>query len=1143
MLGSFSPRLGFAALAVGTVVVSACHPSPPPPPPRPNVADVLGTDKAPLVVDWPVSHRGNLATAMTDGVAVVRVEPKGITLLRDCRLAGSYGFVGFSKKEQLIRLSDATDVSLSLPLRGVGIAADLGADLGASMSLDVALVTVGRQRTPRTSAMRAALKGPECNLATHFVRGFDVGAFVLTTSEKTRVHTVASLFGAKAKYERKGAKDLHETDGEIDACKQADPDAKTPPKGCNAALRLDLKPIDENETVDASTCTSGLVRAEGKCQATAKVAKKVAYECDPTNEAECREQCDAGDGASCGRLANLLRRSTTKAPDFKAIHAVAERGCSAGSERACVVLGEIFQYGNGVAVDAKRAGELYEKACTSGDAGGCFHEGTLYDRRPGLALDHAKAGELYDRACRGGEQDGCNNLGALALARDGAKPEPEKARAIYEDACKNGSATACGNLADLLAGGVGGPKDSTRAGELWAQACTSSGAHCVRLGDALSGMGPLPKDPVRSLDAYQKGIKLLSTHCNLGIADRCDDLGWLFHDGRAVPRDDEQAFTYVKKGCELGSPGACNHVGLFLERGWGVPQNAAEAKKKYSEACDAGNLHACVSRALNETEGAARTALFERACKGGIAVGCYHHGRAQRLHLSDTEARTLVMQACGEGHAPACSYLGRWDVRERSRDANSNLEKGCLQGDAAGCATLAERLASSGKEPERAEAFAKRACDGGVANGCETLAILATAGHTRQVSASEGNGLLQKACDGRDLSSCAKLGSRVLASEPGRAAGLFERACDTKGYSPEKLDEALASHAKNRTTAATAEPAGIRHQQIGLRSGLGGLGAAGGGTGSGSSAGGGRVLVDAFTPKRLLEAREHDLEDAGALPDERHLGCAALGEMHETGNGFAKNVENAQRFYGVACTYDDGRGCAKLASLESKQPKKVKLRIASLYDRACQFEDAAACIESARLASAERKYSLATDFYERACQFDKARCPATEKAIAAFGDYVSKEPAEKAVLATLSKEEKAILKSLEAPPKDVLKQADVPSPDLSKFALIDGNVLIEAPTMSVPIANASRTLANLRSRMRACYTRALQANPTVRGKIVVLAKVAESGEVTSADVASDTTGTPSFSSCVASQLRRVEFSAGTSPSTLSVPFVFHPGTP
>src|SRR5438270_2240001 len=58
----------------------------------------------PLVVDWKPEHRGDLEEAMHDGVAIVNYTCDGIKLLKGCRLDGSYGFLGMTRREQVVRL-------------------------------------------------------------------------------------------------------------------------------------------------------------------------------------------------------------------------------------------------------------------------------------------------------------------------------------------------------------------------------------------------------------------------------------------------------------------------------------------------------------------------------------------------------------------------------------------------------------------------------------------------------------------------------------------------------------------------------------------------------------------------------------------------------------------------------------------------------------------------------------------------------------------------------------------------------------------------------------------------------------------------------------------------------------------------------
>src|SRR6185503_7090834 len=61
----------------------------------------------PLVVYWSADQRGDLEVAMKDGVAVVAYDCKGIKLLTDCKLDGKYGFIGMTRKEQVVRLESS----------------------------------------------------------------------------------------------------------------------------------------------------------------------------------------------------------------------------------------------------------------------------------------------------------------------------------------------------------------------------------------------------------------------------------------------------------------------------------------------------------------------------------------------------------------------------------------------------------------------------------------------------------------------------------------------------------------------------------------------------------------------------------------------------------------------------------------------------------------------------------------------------------------------------------------------------------------------------------------------------------------------------------------------------------------------------
>ncbi len=120
---------------------------------------------------------------MKDGIAVVQYGCDSIRLLSDCHVDGQYGFVGVTRKEQVIELKNGDEIRANLPKTGALLGMKLEGDLERGASLDVALVMVGKERTRRNHATRADLVG-DCNGATHFVRGAMIGAFAMATGSR-----------------------------------------------------------------------------------------------------------------------------------------------------------------------------------------------------------------------------------------------------------------------------------------------------------------------------------------------------------------------------------------------------------------------------------------------------------------------------------------------------------------------------------------------------------------------------------------------------------------------------------------------------------------------------------------------------------------------------------------------------------------------------------------------------------------------------------------------------------------------------------------------------------------------------------------------------------------------------------------------
>lgn len=444
-----------------------------------------GERGTPLVVDWSTQDRMDLEEAMLDGVAVVEYRCKKLSLVRGCRAEGSYGFLGLSKREEVVQLTDADEVRANLPMSAASVLANVGADLRRGRALDLAMVHSGKVRTTSAGVSRGALQGASCSAATHVIRGAFVGAFAMTTGTKGQVRAAAEIFGAGTSAESASDKRVERRDGEIGACGDVKPGQERAPEKCASVIRLELVALADGaapaapagpvpkELAAEMSCPPGLVASGGKCTA----APTAPYRCSGTDLEECRTQCDRGEPSSC-TIAALLERDPAAA---KRLH---ERACNSGVAYSCSRLGVAYFYGDGTPKDSARAARYFELSCAAGDADGCNNLGAVLDMGTGIARDQTRAATLFTASCNGGDAQGCFN--AMVSFRDGRGVRPEPSRAalymkraesgrivdLFASNCRSGNAYSCWGLGYLHEHGLlNQPKSDAQALELYRRSC------------------------------------------------------------------------------------------------------------------------------------------------------------------------------------------------------------------------------------------------------------------------------------------------------------------------------------------------------------------------------------------------------------------------------------------------------------------------------------------------------------------------------------------------------------------------------------------------------------------------------------------------------------------------------------------------
>jgi TPR repeat protein len=526
-------------------------------PPDPTYAEASGAPAcravddypAPLAVDWRPEDRVDLEAAMHKGVAVVAYDCKSIRLLPTCTVPGSYGFVGTSTEQQVVRLENTDELTTNLPRFGAALGVKLDTELRRGATLDVALMMIGKEVATRAEALPEELQG-DCAGATHFVLGTTVGAFAMRKGTRATVRSAAELLGAASETTSTSSKEVESAAGSLDDCNKALPFSPAPEGRCSAPLRLQLRRIGKVPPLEGalarSWCPQGMILTAGKCALPASTEPQL---CVYGDAADCQAQCDRGDSGSCANMGLMFFVGRGVKTDTLRASSLFQTACEKGNGPACGRLGAMFLAGSGPAADETRGRELLTRACTGGWMEACWRLGELGRRSPTSGINVLA---LFDRACRGGDGEGCASLGTVLDQGIAGPPDRDKAFALFKQGCDLGSARACTLYGSAFEHARGTPMDVPHAAALYGKACDA------------------------------------------GFADGCNRLSTLYFEGRnGVGQDPARGIELLKKACKLGQGGACVVLALRMKAGMGLPKDEAGARELLRTTCAAGEKLAC----------------------------------------------------------------------------------------------------------------------------------------------------------------------------------------------------------------------------------------------------------------------------------------------------------------------------------------------------------------------------------------------------------------------------------------------------------------------------------------------------------------------------------------------------------------------
>jgi len=597
-------------------------------------------------------------------------------------------------------------------------------------------------------------------------------------------------------------------------------------------------------------------------------------------------------GAPAGRWAQG-RIALARHGEWPAARTAFEEACRAGHLAACHDLAGALQSAPGGRAAPAASLELQIRTCRSGFGPSCHALALRYRDGGGVVRSRLLAAFMEARACRLGHGQACQALAPpLASAARAFPPLARWLEALERPGvallCERGRAWACTRLAALLSADPAtvGPARA-RIEALERQGCQGGDlTGCARLGAALLSQPPKAAEGLTLLEracaggqpeacaaaagALQRAAPLRAqalrrTACEGGHAAACLELAWAQAERRLPGVSDAQAAAWLEAACAREDQAACGLLGSWLVQGRGLPRDERRALEVLQRACEIGpgvfTTAGCVELA----------SLRERACQGGSTRACVRLGRMIQaglgLDMDDARAAALFERSCQAGEPVGCLELGLQRVREAPAGSSPGLTAGV------------ELL--------------ERACGRLVPAACLELWRLTESGRIQGSGPAAGRQRLQLACDVRAWPACEALGDGLQASEPVRAAGLYQSAC--QGGEPSACRK-LATLLLSGAGGAALDP----HLPLGL---LGDACEQGDAEACcGLAAALGRAEPD--LPEELRAGVVQMACDGGAAAC-----CTLLGQLHLEGRGVPVDRARARDRLHEGCLLGDQEGC------------------------------------------------------------------------------------------------------------------------------------------------------------------------------------------------------------------------------------------
>ncbi|MFO0634441.1 MAG: hypothetical protein U0168_16470 [Nannocystaceae bacterium] len=253
----------------------------------------------PFIIEWDATDMSSFEQHAANDIVFVHYEGCELRVLDECRNESIRGEAGAYKPAEwtsgsleTLDINNEAELYAKLPLGH----ATLGGRVNGGEKFHMEYYVAGTRTATRDAVYEKDLAGKYgCDKATHFVYGYNLGAFALASDKNIKAEVGGSAFGFGAGASETRSSSAEKKGGKLNVC---DSESAKEVEGCKAPIRLTLRQIRPGENPektamksddnDAALNAAGLVNAKVEMSEEARAHFESA-----------QRKMAAGDGRGC----------------------------------------------------------------------------------------------------------------------------------------------------------------------------------------------------------------------------------------------------------------------------------------------------------------------------------------------------------------------------------------------------------------------------------------------------------------------------------------------------------------------------------------------------------------------------------------------------------------------------------------------------------------------------------------------------------------------------------------------------------------------------------------------------------------------------------------------------------------------------